>query len=954
MSFTRISPSHFLLSVVLPILFACSQPSHVTEPLSGWPEASRQTKPWTRWWWHGNVVTKEGITAEMEAYQRAGIGGLEITPIYGVYGKEEKFVDFLSPEWVELLMHVLREAERLDMGIDMATGTGWPFGGPWVSDKDACKSLRYRVFEVKGGSRLGEKVEFIQQPYLRLVGNNIYTPGPGPGDVTRVFDTGTITIADVTDPVSRNGNLQQLAIDQVQFEKRLPLRCLMAYGSQGQTIDLTGRVDSTGNLQWTAPRGNWTLYGLFEGFHGKMVERAGPGGEGNVIDHFSDSALQNYLRPFDHAFEGRDIKPLRAFFNDSYEVDDARGAADFTPALFEEFNARRGYDLRNELPALLGKDTDDKNRRVLSDYRETLSDLLVEKFTEPWKAWAHSKDAIVRNQAHGSPSNILDLYAVVDIPEIEGVEPLRFKMASSSGNVSGKKLVSAEAATWLNEHFESSLGDIREALDNFMLHGVNHLVYHGTCYSPPGEPWPGHLFYAAVHLNPRNPQWEDFHVLNTYVTRCQSLLQSSVSDNDVLLYYPIYDRFAAPGPERVEHFDGIGGFKGSSFERVAEEMLVRGFGFDYISDKQLREAAVDQGNVKTTGNSLYRVVVVPSCEFMPIATLEKLHSLAKSGARVIFAGSTPGSVSGLHNLKANSERFASIVRSLKANTEITHDLETSLVKAGARREKFHDLGIQGLRKKIATGGSLYFLKNSGTQYYEGWLPLAVEMGDAVLYDPMSGSNGLARVRKGQSGSEVFVQMERSQTLLLATDDGAGSHFPYREKLAQPVALKGKWRVAFESGGPKLPAAFESDSLIYWTDLKDASYQNFSGRATYVLSFPRPGVKGRTWLLELESVKATAEVMVNGQSIGTLIGPVFQVVFADSLLKDDNMLEIKVSNLMANRIAYMDRNNIFWKKFYNINFAARRRENARNNVFDASGWQPKASGISGKITLTPLK
>src|SRR6187551_1348551 len=49
----------------------------------GWLEITRESKPWTRWWWHGSAVTKEGITAEMEAYKKAGLGGLEITPIYG-------------------------------------------------------------------------------------------------------------------------------------------------------------------------------------------------------------------------------------------------------------------------------------------------------------------------------------------------------------------------------------------------------------------------------------------------------------------------------------------------------------------------------------------------------------------------------------------------------------------------------------------------------------------------------------------------------------------------------------------------------------------------------------------------------------------------------------------------------------------------------------------------------
>jgi hypothetical protein len=271
---------------------------------------------------------------------------------------------------------------------------------------------------------------------------------------------------------------------------------------------LTNKVDAEGKLDWTAGTGTWKLYAIFEGSHGKMVERAGPGGEGNVIDHFSETALKNYLSKFDSAFAAHDISSLRAFFNDSYEVDDARGAADWTPLLFDEFEKRRGYRLENELDALLMADSSERGQRVLSDYRETISELVLEKFTTVWRNWAHDKSALVRNQAHGSPSNILDLYAVVDIPEIEGVEPLRMKMASSAGNVTGKKLVSSESATWLNEHFESNLSDIKVALDRFMLNGINHVLYHGTAYSPPGETWPGWLFYASIHMNPRNSLWD--------------------------------------------------------------------------------------------------------------------------------------------------------------------------------------------------------------------------------------------------------------------------------------------------------------------------------------------------------------------------------------------------------------------------------------------------------------
>src|SRR5690606_8312950 len=155
-----------------------------------------------------------------------------------------------------------------------------------------------------------------------------------------------------------------------------------------------------------------------------MVERAAPGGEGNVIDHFSATALRRYLSRFDSALKDTDLSKLRAFFNDSYEVDDARGAADWTPELFDEFIKRRGYDLREHLPALFGHASEDEYERVLSDYRETIYELIHDNFTTVWSEWAASKGRIVRNQAHGSPANIIDLYAAVDIPEMEGTDAL--------------------------------------------------------------------------------------------------------------------------------------------------------------------------------------------------------------------------------------------------------------------------------------------------------------------------------------------------------------------------------------------------------------------------------------------------------------------------------------------------------------------------------------------------
>ena len=76
-----------------------------------------------------------------------------------------------------------------------------------------------------------------------------------------------------------------------------------------------------------------------------------------------------------------------------------------------------------------------------TDYLETLSDLLLDEFTETWKRWASSRHSIIRNQAHGSPANIIDLYAASDIPETEGSDIVEMKLASSAAHITGKSLV---------------------------------------------------------------------------------------------------------------------------------------------------------------------------------------------------------------------------------------------------------------------------------------------------------------------------------------------------------------------------------------------------------------------------------------------------------------------------------------------------------------------------------
>jgi hypothetical protein len=97
-----------------------------------WPIMEKQMKPWVRWWWMGSTVDEKNLGQNLTTYQKAGIGGVEITPIYGAVGYEANYIDFLSPKWMDMLKFTVDKSNSLGLGVDMNTGTGWPFGGPQI------------------------------------------------------------------------------------------------------------------------------------------------------------------------------------------------------------------------------------------------------------------------------------------------------------------------------------------------------------------------------------------------------------------------------------------------------------------------------------------------------------------------------------------------------------------------------------------------------------------------------------------------------------------------------------------------------------------------------------------------------------------------------------------------------------------------------------------------------
>ena len=137
-----------LALILLVVLPGCNNKSFEDSErnIGQWPEPTSESKPWARWWWMGSAVDKANLNYLMHEYKQAGIGGLEIAPIYGAKGFESKFLDYLSPQWISMLHHSIAVADSLDMQIDLTQGTGWPFGGEMVTPDMAAKKMRIQLF----------------------------------------------------------------------------------------------------------------------------------------------------------------------------------------------------------------------------------------------------------------------------------------------------------------------------------------------------------------------------------------------------------------------------------------------------------------------------------------------------------------------------------------------------------------------------------------------------------------------------------------------------------------------------------------------------------------------------------------------------------------------------------------------------------------------------------------
>jgi hypothetical protein len=529
-----------------------------------------------RWWWFGPSATREELDAEMRHMKDGGIGGFEVAVVYPLAVDDPAHglhnYPYLSAEFLDRIAFTSRRARELGLRMDLTIGSGWSYGGPYITPALAATRLRSERREI------APNVTSIARPEL-FEHDRVVAAFIGLGSVQEA------------DPSS----FRELAIPD-----RGPIALPPGAGPRVVLFYVAGQT-------------------------GQMVKRAAFGAEGYVLDHYNRSAVETHLREAgDRLLAAAEPGSIDSVFCDSLEVYDG----DWTDDLFDEFRKRRGYALRPLLPiAELG--AGDRADAVRRDYGRTLTELFEERFLAPMHEWAAKHRVHFRIQNYGMPPASLASYRHADIFDGEGFEWRTLsatRWASSASHLFGKPVTSSETWTWLHSPaFRATPLDLKAEADQHFLSGINQLIGHGWPYSPPQAGFPGWMFYAAGAYSDKNPWWPVMPDTSRYLQRVSFLLRQGEPVADVAVYAPTdeaWSLFRPGNPRFLNLFNDIHDLIGPA---IIPSILDAGHAFDLIDDQTLTQAQARR----------YRVVVLPAVKRMPDVTRRWLAEYAAGGGDVI-------------------------------------------------------------------------------------------------------------------------------------------------------------------------------------------------------------------------------------------------------------------------------------------------------------------------------
>ncbi len=840
---TKASWSWIVASSAVLALGCSTQAQDLADQFRDPPDRARMTVYWI---WFGPAVTREGIDTDLENMRRARIGGTVLLPMYPLSPDDPRKgirnLPFLSPEFLDLLGYAAQRSRELGLTFEVTLGTGWPYGGPWITPDLGSQMLRLR----------------------------------GAADAPKPGERRVVTSGD---------------------------RAVVALPT------------------------------------GMQVKRPALGSEGLVLDHYSRAALDRHLDVAgEKLFEAVREKGARSFWCDSFEVFEGN----WTPGVLDHFRRLQGYDLKPLLPLLFGEETPEA-RQVRHDFWQTLSDMATQNFVKPLQEWCHRKGVPLSMEPYGVPPVSLAASRYVDLPVGECYDWRCFNLTrwtSSGAHLYGRNVVGAEAWTNVGQlktgevvRTEDSLERLKLVSDMHFVSGANALMPTGYLNTPPSAGRPGWIGYWGPFISHTQTWWPYFPLLAAYIQRVSFVLQQGRPVNDVALYLPVDDAFAATpaaadpqrSPSRRPYrrwpdlslsgavLDLLKGPIPPSNEfgleaamaadtPVVSGLIRAGYGFDGIDSSTLPEADVDGGRLRL-GLGEYRVVVLPGLTGMPLADLEKLARFVREGGLLVATRRLPDVAYGWKDREVRTETLKALVRDLFAGPTygrgraVFVSSEEGEFRAALRSLVEPDLRLEPEDSQVAfvhrglPDQDFYFVANLGPQE-KSLRPTFRGTGKRVeRWNPMDG-----RVSDEWDGE---LRLEPYGSMILRVTAGtpgaavrAASRSPSRV-----VELGGAWTLQAEER-----PALRLTRLGSWTE--EPGLLHFSGTAVYSTTVELPGAVSGRVELDLGDVREIADVWVNGVQAGVAWKRPYRVDVSKVVREGANSVQVKVTNLWSNAVLGM--------------------------------------------------
>ncbi|MCX6876054.1 MAG: glycosyl hydrolase [Verrucomicrobia bacterium] len=926
---------------------------------AGFREPPAAARPWVYWFWLNGNLTREGITADLEAMQRVGIGGVLIMEVD--QGTPVGPVAFMSDEWRALFKHMVTEAQRLGLEVSMNNDAGWNgSGGPWVPLDKAMQVVVTSETRVTAGNKFDGVLP---------------QPGANKGFYREIAVLAFPTPKVLPNTADRVNNLPAKAVawsyisgysTGTDREVKVPAEVMI---EPARIVDLTDRMGADGRLVWEAPalvpdaaararEGDWTVVRFGHTFSGAESHPAPATGIGPECDKLSKEGIEVHF----NGMLGKLIedagplagKALVATHVDSWEI----GGQNWTPKMREEFKRLRGYDMLPFMPILTGRfiGSVDTTERFLWDLRQTVSELLAENYIGQLGKLAHAHGLRLSMEAYGTPALDMDVINQVDEPVCEfwwsggGRLDWTLKAMASAAHVNGRPIVGAEAFTSnRRERWRGHPANLKARGDRVFCGGVNRFIIHRYAM----QPWtqdrrPGmSMGPYGLHYERTQTWWEDSQAWHQYLARCQYLLRQGTFVAEVLSLQP---------EEPMQRFNLL---------------ALTGYDYDGISPQAfLSQVTVKDGRLTVPSGMQYRLLALSTTntEHMTVPMLRKIKGLVEDGA--VILGEAPAATPGLADYPQADQELKQLAAELWGTdpTVNEHALGKGRVFRGMKPEAvltkmevvpdfIADQKVHWIHRTV-DGAEVYYLASCVEQPVYATGTFRVSGRQPELWDPEAGTishipgywaaaNGCTAVplRFAPSGAmfvvfrdhadptRQIVSVTRNGTPIhevaqtpaaatagtavmdlvkgtvsqagayeILTADGRRRRFEIGS-LPEPLEIGGPWEVSFPPHWGA-PANVTLDKLVEWSQHPDPGVKYFSGTATYSKKFDLPQAmsgKHRRVCLDLGSVAVMARVWLNGKDLGMLWKAPFRVEVAEALKSGENELRVSVVNLWINRL-----------------------------------------------------